>query len=68
VTKSEFSQSTARAQEMNKLLGEPTQSHGQWQNYIIEGRESQESFKDIVERWLNAASDNKDTMQARVYH
>jgi len=53
---------------MNKLLGEPTQSHGQWQNYIIEGRESQESFKDIVERWLNAASDNKDTMQARVYH
>jgi len=62
VTNSEISQSIARAQEMNKLLEGPTQPHDQWQNYVIEGRESQESFEDIVEPWLNSASDNNDMM------
>ena len=38
VTKSEISQSIARAQEVDKLLEEPTQSHDRWQNYVIETR------------------------------
>jgi len=62
VTRNEIVQSIERAQEVNKLLEESTQSHDRWQNYVIEKRESQESFEHIVERWLNSASDNNDTM------
>jgi len=60
--KSEIAQSTERAREVNKLLGEPTQAHLQWQNYVIEERESKELFEDIIEHWLSSASDNNDTI------
>ena len=62
VTRNEIAQSIERAQEVNKLLEGPTQSHDRWKNYVIEGRESQEPFEEIVERWLNSASDNNDTI------
>jgi len=52
VKRNEIVQSIERAQEVNKLLEGPTRSHDRWQNYVIEGRESQESFEGIVERWL----------------
>jgi len=62
VARNEIAHSIERAQEVNRLLEKPTQSHDRWQNYVIEGRESQESFEDIVERWPDSASDNNNTM------